>query len=206
MHPERTSGVAGHVPIPIGHDRLPVILTDFYFPTASCRPSLSKKLSVVFDAPTALSRMNSVTNPPPSAICGNTTGVGAARATSAMGNVVMRKSLRSLFNERRVRAAKGVADVMSSTPVDPTKPTLPARAGLLCLWDFTCSWGAWGDCIFFETYCPVRQIFAVVSLTDDPKVLGPANRRDDYGVADPDGGPLISNNLYPGAAAHSVRE
>jgi hypothetical protein len=38
---------------------------------------LSKKLSVVFDAPPALSSMNSVTNPPPSAICGNTTGEGA---------------------------------------------------------------------------------------------------------------------------------
>jgi len=66
--------------------------------------------------------------------------------------------------------------------------------------------GAWGDCIFFETYCPVRQIFAVVSLTDDPKVLGPGNRGDDHGVTEPDGGPLISSNLCPGAAAHSVRE
>ncbi len=78
-----------------------------------------------------------------------------------------------------------------------TKPALPAQAGLLYLWDFTCSWGALGDCIFFETCCPVRQIFAVVSLTDDAKVLSPGNRRDDYGVTEPDGGPLILDSLHP---------
>jgi len=65
--PSRDPAAVGCVSDPIGHDPLPVIRSDFYFPTASCLPSLSKKLSVVFDAPPALSRMNSVTNPPPSA-------------------------------------------------------------------------------------------------------------------------------------------
>jgi hypothetical protein len=117
--------------------------SDFHFPTANSNgpPASPKKLSVVLDAPPALSRINSVANPPPSAICGNTTGEGAICVASAMGNVVIRKSLRSLFSERSVRAAKGIADVMSITPVNPAgNPAINSVANLaLCPLPGNCS-------------------------------------------------------------------
>jgi len=75
------------VSVPIGDDHVPGIDSDFYLPAVSCLPSLSRKLSAVFDATRTLSRMSSVTIPPPSAICGNTASEGAARSASAMRKV-----------------------------------------------------------------------------------------------------------------------
>ena len=74
----RIDGIYGLLPTLDGHGRRDEDRPRVHSAHGLGRPSLSKKLRVVPDAPPELSRMNSVTNPSPSAICGNTTGAPPA--------------------------------------------------------------------------------------------------------------------------------
>ena len=80
-----------------------------------------RKFTVTVADPVALMKMNSVVKPPPSAIWGNTIGPGAGRLASAIGNVVTRKSPRLLYSDRTVRATKGEAEEIRTTPVKPSR-------------------------------------------------------------------------------------
>ena len=71
-------------------------------------------------------------------------GEGAPTVMSAIGNVASRKSLRSLVSDRTVRAAKGVDEAISSTPVNPAgNPVInPSAKNALCPFAGRCS-GPW---------------------------------------------------------------
>jgi hypothetical protein len=93
--------------IPYAVQQMALLRLILYFPIANGVPVSPKRLTVFVAAPVALRRMNSVLYPPPSAICGNTIGVGAGWLASATGNVVIRKSPRAFVSDRNVRATIG---------------------------------------------------------------------------------------------------